>query len=146
MHNFSTKLKNFHKPHGCCFDLKLKMHKLLTVKLFGNQCKKYHPILNPKDLHLSMSMVYFSISFAVTTSCPLNILKCMITHLYQALTLLKKCQTIMKYWPLIAMVTTGCYFYAIDLNLASNKGYLICQSSPRLEPSLIYWDMGHQDP
>ena len=60
----------------------------------------------------------------------------------------------MKYWPLIAMATTGCYFDEIDSNLALNegyiitsyKGYLICQSSPRLEPSLIYWDMGHQDP
>ena len=66
------------------------MHKILKVKLFGNRCKKLHPILNHKDLRLSMLTVYFSIDFVATTSCPLNILKCMITHLYQTLTLLKK--------------------------------------------------------
>ena len=129
------------------------MHKILTVKLFRNQCKKHHPILNHKDLRISMSTMYFSIAFAVTTSCPLNILKCTITHLYQTLTLLKKVTTT-NCSEILTFNSNGDYWMLFwwnrlkpSLGIFNNsyKGYLICQSSPRLEPSFIYLDMGHQD-
>ena len=99
-----------------------KCTKYLQWSYSGTDAKKRHPILNHKDLRLSMSTVNFSIDFAATTSCPLNILKCMITHLYQTLTLLKKVtkiNSVIKWHKLLGIQRP----ISIELTI-----YVVCES------------------